>query len=77
MTKEEKKQLCSGCYNNFYNGNNGYNISDCWSLKKAKVCMRKEVHINDIPPWEHQRVFKTLSCYRKPKFVYVSPNQLY
>lgn len=28
---------CSGCRNDFYNGNNQYGISECWSVKDAKV----------------------------------------
>ena len=57
MTTEEKKQFCNGCYNEFYNhgGVNG-NTKECWSLKTAKKVKKKQVHINDVPPWKHQRI---------------------
>lgn len=74
MTTEEKKQFCGGCYNEFYNhgGVNG-NTKECWGLKTAKKVKRKQVHINDVPPWKHQKIVEINSCYRKPQFVYVDP----
>lgn len=74
MTKEEKKRLCSGCYNNFYNGNNDYQVAECWCFKKSKVCMKKEIHISQIPPWK-QAPIKTLSCYHRPQFAYIDPKK--
>ncbi len=76
MTTEEKKQFCNGCYNEFYNhgGVNG-NTKECWSLKTAKKVKKKQVHINDVPPWKHQRIVEINSCYSKPQFVYVDPKR--
>ena len=71
---EEKKYYCSGCYNNIYNGEMS---KECWCLKSAKICKKKKVHINDVPPWNHQQVITVLSCYRIPKFVFVKPEQKY
>ncbi len=68
------KKHCRGCRNNFYNGNNDLGVNECWSLKDAKLIMRKEVHINDVPPW-NQKAEKFPDCYHKPKFVYVAANR--
>jgi hypothetical protein len=66
------KKHCAGCRDDFYNGNNPYGIKECWMLKSAKLILRKEVHINQVPPW-NQAPKKLPSCYRKPQFVYVGP----
>lgn len=76
MTNQEKKEFCSGCYNNDYNYGLG-GAKECWSLKTAKPVKKKEVHINDVPPWNRQRIVKVNSCYRKPQYVYVKPTQTY
>lgn len=36
-----KQRYCSGCENNFYNGNNNLNVNVCRSLKTAKVVKKK------------------------------------
>jgi len=71
MSIAQKKSLCAGCADDFYNRAN----SQCWRLKHARVVKRKEVHIRDIPPWKYQRVFKTLDCYHRPGYVYVAPGR--
>ena len=44
MSKPAKsKQLCSGCHNNFYNGNNDIGVSGCWSFKSAAVVKRYKI----------------------------------
>lgn len=70
MSKKSKKQYCKGCKDNFYNGNNPYGIKECWNLKDAKVVKRKEVHINQRPPWK-QKAIKVLDCYSRPQYIYV------
>lgn len=65
-----KLKYCAGCYNNFYNGNNPYGVKECSYLKTAKIVRRKEVHINQMPPYK-QKPIKTLDCYRRPQFVYI------
>jgi len=37
---------CSGCRNNFYNGNNPLGVKVCWSLKDAKMVTRFRLDIN-------------------------------
>jgi len=72
----KKSEYCQGCRNNFYNGNNEYGVKTCWSLKDAKIVSKKEVHINQIPPF-NQKPIKVLSCYNKPQFVYIDPKRTY
>lgn len=39
MSRAIEKSIapCVGCRNNFYNGNNSYDIQRCWSLKSARL----------------------------------------
>jgi len=71
-TNENKKQFCVGCSNDFYNhgGVNG-NTKECWALKRAKKVKRKEIHISDVPPFEHQKIIEVNDCYRKQEYVYI------
>lgn len=71
MSKEEKplkdKSLCSGCRENFYNGNNPYGIKECWSFKKSKVVKRWA--IGWWTPMDKSSNFTEcwkLSCYKQP-----------
>lgn len=61
---------CRGCRNDFYNGRG----NKCWSLKNAKLIMRKEVHIDQRPPW-NQPAKLLPDCYHAPRHVYVTPDQ--
>lgn len=72
MKNIDKLQMCVGCYNNFYNGNNSIGVKECWHLKSARVVMRKKVHINQVPPWTQDPI-KVLNCRREPQFVFVDP----
>ncbi len=78
ITEKEKirRKYCQGCYNNIYNNStcNPSGTSECWSLDNAVVIWRKEVHVDQIPPWE-QKAKRLPNCYRKQRYVYVSPNQ--
>lgn len=76
MDESEKLKICSGCYNDFYNNNNPYGVKRCWSLKDATIVFKKEVHINQIPPFK-QKPIKKLSCYRRPQYVYIDANKEY
>lgn len=40
------KKHCSGCEQNFYNGNNPYNVKECWHLKDAKMMTRFAISMN-------------------------------
>lgn len=70
------KKHCKGCRNDFYNGRDNVLGKDCWSLKDAHLVMRKEVHINQVPPWT-QKPQKLPNCYHKSQFVYVDAKREY
>ncbi len=74
MDKIDKLNLCSGCHCDFYNGNNPYNIKECWYLEDAKFAWKKQVSLNQVPPWK-QRPIKSLDCYRRDGYVMVGPRQ--
>jgi len=76
MTKNEKLKYCKGCEQNFYNGNNNLGVNECWHLQSAKIVLKKEVHINQQPPW-NQKAQKFLDCYKAKGFVYVNPDKTY
>lgn len=66
-----EKSHCSGCEQNFYNGNNGLGIKECWSFKDARLIKRKQVGINDTPPWTWKpELFP--SCYCKKGYVFIN-----
>ena len=69
-----KKSHCSGCYCDDYNHGLG-GAKECWNFKKAKVIFRKEVHVNQVPPW-NQKAKRFPTCYSKSRYVYVSPDRI-
>ena len=69
---EMKTPTCSGCRNNFYNGNNDLGVKECWSRKKAKTVTRYRIHRDSLPArpgaFTKMRVF---DCrYAPPWFYY-------
>ena len=71
-----RPEHCYGCRNNFYNGHNPYGIIRCWSMESARLVRRKQIHIDDVPPWNWQPVVVVPDCYRKDRYVHVGPKQL-
>jgi hypothetical protein len=67
-----KKEKCEGCYKNVYNHGLG-GANECWQLSSAKLIKRKEVHIDQMPPWK-QKAKLFPSCYTKQRYVYVDPS---
>ncbi len=64
-------ERCTGCRNNFYNGRDNFDGKKvCWSLKDARVVLKKMVSVHQVPPW-NQKPIKVLSCYHQTGFVYV------
>lgn len=64
---ENKRKYCSGCRENFYNGNNALGIKECWNLKSARIVTRYKLGWWTRP--ESKDVFqkvKTLSCHKEP-----------
>ena len=75
MNKTERLKYCIGCGDNFYNDNNSLDIKECWSLKDAKMVSKKEVHIDQVPPWT-QKPIRLLSCFHRDGFWYVEPDRI-
>lgn len=44
LSKIEKKNHCSGCRDNFYNGNNNIGVKECWNLQSAKLVTRYKIY---------------------------------
>ena len=59
-----KRELCGGCSENFYNGNNQFGIKECWNLKGARVVTRYKLHWWTAPTQAGAFTkVKTLSCH--------------
>ncbi len=72
LSKVEKKTMCAGCRDDFYNGNNPYGVKECWGLKSAKKRVRYRIGTWTVPtePYAFTKV-TTLSCYgRKGSVLY-------
>jgi hypothetical protein len=67
------KQNCQGCHNDIYNHDAG-GAKECWSFKTAKLILRREVHMDDLPPHK-QKPNKFPDCYRKPHYFYMDPSR--
>jgi len=67
------KADCVGCRSDFYNNHPG--IEECWSFKGAKMELRKEVHIHQVPPWT-QKAKLIPHCYYAPGYIYVAPDRV-
>lgn len=65
------KKHCSGCRNNFYNGNNDIGVSECWSLKKAKLKRRFAIGSNTPTFQENFYEVMVPNCYHKNGTAYV------
>jgi len=68
LSKQEKKDHCSGCQDDFYNGNNPLKIEECWNLKTAKLVTRFKIYW--WTPMDKASNFtevKVLSCYHDLK----------
>jgi hypothetical protein len=64
------KQMCCGCYNNFYN----INIDGgCWSYKDAKIVTKVEVGTWQDPPYLWTPI-KILNCFHKTGSSFLDKN---
>ena len=73
MTDKEKQSHCRGCYNDVYNHGCG-GATKCWSLSSATMVLKKEVSIDQRPPW-NQKARQFLSCFKRQRYVYVAPDR--
>ena len=61
-TASPRKEMCQGCRNNFYNGNNNLGVEECWSFSTAEVCDKIGYH--SIHSVKHDETkIKTLNCW--------------
>lgn len=67
---------CSGCRDNFYNGNNGLGVVRCLSFETATMERKKDVPVNRQPPFKSIPLTTKPSCYRAKGYVRVHPDQL-
>jgi len=75
VDKNKKLQYCQGCHDNIYNqGHLG--VKECWHFKGAKVVWKKEVHVDQRPPWK-QGAIRVLECYKRPRYVYINADREY
>ncbi len=74
VNKQEKKRMCAGCRDNFYNGNNDLGVKECWNLSTAKVVTKRRVGLWESPPWNAEPE-KVLSCRTEKGYVFVDKNQ--
>ena len=58
-----ERRHCGGCRNNFYNGNNPLGVSQCWSLKDAKLVWRIPIGHWENPPYKGKRKRKVPNCW--------------
>ena len=63
------KTLCGGCYNNDYNWGLG-GAKECWSFKSAKITRRKQVPLDQVPPWTQLPIYK-FNCYQRRGYVFI------
>lgn len=75
MNKSAKLKHCSGCHDDFYNHGGGGSY-ECWMLDGAKLIFKKEVSIDQRPPWK-QKAKRFLSCYHRPRYIYVDSKREY
>jgi len=57
------KKHCSGCRNNFYNGNNNLGIAKCWGLKDAKLVTRISIGHWENPPYLNKKKIRVPNCW--------------
>lgn len=67
---------CSGCENNFYNGNNPYGVERCWSLKDAKLVDRVRIHRDQVPPYRNVKPVRMLNCRHEKGYALVAPETI-
>lgn len=68
------KKHCVGCEDNFYNGNNDIGVQECWGFETAKLVLKKQVSIHQVPPWK-QEPTQVPSCYHKRGYVFIDKDR--
>lgn len=76
MTKSEKLKHCVGCEQNFYNGNNGIGVQECWHLKDAKLVKRLRIGMWQNPPYNAEATVKVFHCRREKGSCLIEPDKV-
>jgi hypothetical protein len=68
ITKEYKsakpsKQMCLGCYDDFYNGKNPMGVQECWGFKTARVVDKVGYSSIYVTGGIDGKMTRTLSCF--------------
>ena len=71
MTKAD----CSGCTDNFYNGNNNLGVKECWMFKTAELTKRIRIPIHQPPPYT-QKPELLANCRHEKGYVLVKPEAI-
>lgn len=75
MKNSEVSKYCSGCDNNFYNGNNQYGVKQCWSVPDAKIVWGKLLSVDQPCPDDYLKTAKKVrrpNCYRPKRIIFVT-----
>ena len=56
---------CTGCRDDFYNGNNDLGVKECWLKENAKAVTRFRVHWWDPYPFRSTQKVKTYHCHNE------------
>ena len=72
MGTKKSKQLCSGCRDNFYNGNNPIGVRECWMYKSATIKTRYRLSVH-TPMDQKSGYVKTtgLKCFNEKGYVFL------
>lgn len=67
------RKWCSLCHDDYYNSSqtSGSSTGICWCRDDAKVVWRKEVSIDQRPPYT-QKARRFPSCYHRPRYGYIN-----
>ena len=80
MKPSEVSKRCSGCEQNFYNGNNPYGVKQCWNVPSAKIVRVKPLSIDQQNPQEHLKRVKWQwkpDCYQQKRMVFCKQDSRY
>jgi hypothetical protein len=69
-----KKSDCSGCEDNFYNGNNDLGVKECFRFRGQGNRVKKRYRIDYNTPTNIREAYQEVTCptcYRKKGFAYM------
>ena len=70
------KSMCSGCEQNFYNGNNPYGVKECQNFQDAKVVKKIFIPIDMPPPYKGFKPESAPSCYDRYRWIKVDADRI-